>query len=136
MLLIFLFIHCSKKDTPDPALAQTKWDFKSIINNATGNKTNIPSEISSEFIEFVDSSGVIGVTTCANTCRGYYKLLNSDSIKITGFGCTTIAAMDTNCTNWERYLLNSLQTSYGYSLEGNSLIIKSSDKYNLVFNAQ
>ena len=97
LFLIFLLIHCTKKDLSDPALSKTQWDLQSIINNATGIRTNIPSEIGSEFIDFVDSSGVIGVTTCANTCKGYYKLLNTDSIKISGFGCTTIASANTNC---------------------------------------
>lgn len=140
LALIAICYGCSKESSKTDQVGQapllkTKWELKSIINNSTGIKTNIPSGIGSEFIEFIDSSGVIGVTTCANECTGYYKLFKTDSIKITGFGCTTIAAVDTNCSNWERYLLVSLESSHGYSLEGKSLILTSSDKYNLVFDA-
>ena len=136
LFLTFLLTQCSRNDITNPALSKTSWELQSIINNSSGVKTNIPSSIGPEIIEFIDSSGIIGVTTCANGCSGYYKLYSNDSLKIKGFGCTTIAPADTNCTNWERYLLISLETSNSYSLTGRTLIIKSIDKYNLVFNAK
>ena len=130
-IIIFL-CSCRKSDitTNQTAILNHTWILSSIQNTRTNETIKYPDNIlHKESITFADNLSTLSFGGVCNGGQGNFMLYN-DKIVITDLITTQIYCQ---YYEWEKYLINNLDSISKFTVSNNQLTIYSKGSFNLIF---
>lgn len=132
-LFLGLMVFSCKKESPKepPPFLDTEWTLTYIENVSTKLKFNFPGDAEKK-ITLIFSDGLITFNGICNTGAGNFASIPFDStlgtLTVTDLGATKV-----NCaySEWEGYVIQSLDKAYKYLITGNSITITTTGDFNL-----
>ena len=129
--MMFQAFGCSKTSDPPDPLLNGKWTLYSVLNVKANQIFIYPDSIpNKETITFNDSTSQLTYSGACNYGFGKFNAFNSKINFPSGISSSKLFC---KYFTWDDYLYNNLISASEYAINGNQLIIKSNDHYNLTF---
>ena len=113
---------------------ETNWKLIGFEDKILSEEECIPSEYAFMGI-VIDVDETFVASSSCNTIFGKYRITSDTGIVTDSIGMTKIYCDDPNNTYWENKFLNHLSNAESFRIDGNKLVLSSTEKVDMVFKA-
>jgi len=116
-------------------LTDNKWIFLGVLHNDTNVEESKPDNLRQMNIVFNNTHRFHAISSC-NYFKGYYLILDHNSIKIDSLFTTEMYCINDTIRTWEEKYFNGLKNAATFNFKGDTLTIKTNSNIEMIFRAE